>query len=353
VQATFRLNSNSIVLLEKVEAEITVTTVSLVPKYKNITSTKKEDVDKDIEDTDSPNEDDSEDTPTTDSSDTNEDATEDTSNEETTEDKKEETQVEMEEKVSTKVHRITLKATPIQVPGMLDKHFANSKKILADINARIEAKREKEREKNNVESYVYDTRDKLETEDILRVSTEEQREKFQLELSNAGDWLYEEGRDASASQYREKLAALKKEGDAFFKRVAEITLRPQAIEYANLTINTTRTFMQNITAVYEVTEEEKEDVLELLDELESWLNEKTSEQDKKAPHEPLAFTSDQVYKKCKTIESKVKPMFYKKVRKPKVEKPANTTETISPEDVKIEVETEQEEESINNDKEEL
>ena len=355
IQAGFRLNSNSILQLDKVEAEITVTTTTLVPKSKPLATSASNDIDDTTDDKTTEEKEQEEETIDNSTEDTKEEEVEE---EEKTEQevKTEEKEVEMEEKVSTKVHRVTLKTSPVKVPGMGDKDFANSKKILTDISNRLEAKKEREREKNNVESYIYDTRDKLDSDDIIAVSTEEQREQFKEELSNAGDWLYDDGRDATTSQYKDKLNSLKKEGDLFFKRASEVIARPMAVEYAHLTINTTRSYLHNITEVYDVTEEEKEDVLDLVDELEKWIQEKTEEQNKKAPHDSLAFTSDQVYRKCKSVENKFKPLLYKKIRKPKVEAKTPNSTTIDPEDTKIEeteTEKEQEQESIEQNKEEL
>ena len=49
-------------------------------------------------------------------------------------------------------------------------------------------------------------------------------------------------------------------------------------------------------------------------------------------HEDPAFTSDQLFKKWKTIEGKIKPLFYKKLKKiPKAEKIEENSQETSEE----------------------
>jgi hypothetical protein len=52
----------------------------------------------------------------------------------------------------------------------------------------MEFKREKEREKNNLEAYIYEYREKIYTESLMQVSTEAQREQFVDLLNKAGNF---------------------------------------------------------------------------------------------------------------------------------------------------------------------
>merc|ERR1712209_235162 len=70
--------------------------------------------------------------------------------------------------------------------------------------------------KNSVEEYIYEIRGKIcdELEDFM---LEGDREKFSRELTDSEDWLYEDGEFADKKTYTEKLATLRKTGEAVRK----------------------------------------------------------------------------------------------------------------------------------------
>jgi heat shock protein 4 len=68
--------------------------------------------------------------------------------------------------------------------------------------------RTKER-KNALESYVYDTRNKL-SERYRSFATDSEREEISLSLQQTEDWLYEEGDDETEAVYNSKLEELKR-----------------------------------------------------------------------------------------------------------------------------------------------
>src|SRR5690348_10034388 len=98
---------------------------------------------------------------------------------------------------------------------MTPKDFKDSFNKLTDIKQRTEKKKELEKEKNNVESYIYQMREKMSDDEdgnwtqyfpndsVKSFTTEEQRESFIAILNEAEDWLY--GEQAAASDYRAKL----------------------------------------------------------------------------------------------------------------------------------------------------
>merc|ERR1712165_11990 len=78
--------------------------------------------------------------------------------------------------------------------------------------------------KNSVEEYIYEIRGKIcdELEDFM---LEGDREKFQRELTDSEDWLYEDGEFADKKTYTEKLATLRSTGEAVRKRRREFMER--------------------------------------------------------------------------------------------------------------------------------
>merc|ERR1712096_139385 len=82
--------------------------------------------------------------------------------------------------------------------------------------------------KNSVEEYIYDIRGKL-CEELEEFMVEEERNKFQMELEDAENWLYEDGEYAEKAEYSQKLTQLKSKGEAVKKRKYEFNERPGAI----------------------------------------------------------------------------------------------------------------------------
>ena len=53
-------------------------------------------------------------------------------------------------------------------------------------------KKEQEAMKNDLETFIFDLQDKLYQDLFEKCSTEDEREKYRTELSEASDWLYEQ-----------------------------------------------------------------------------------------------------------------------------------------------------------------
>jgi hypoxia up-regulated 1 len=63
--------------------------------------------------------------------------------------------------------------------------------------------------KNNLESYIYATKEKLETPEFEKISTQEERKAFVEKLDEVQDWLYMDGEDANATEFEKRLDSLK------------------------------------------------------------------------------------------------------------------------------------------------
>ncbi|KAH0855261.1 hypothetical protein HID58_013749, partial [Brassica napus] len=153
-----------------------------------------------------------------------------------------------EKKLKKRTFRIPLKVVEKTVgPGA-----PFTKESLAEAKTKLEAldKKDKERRrtaelKNNLESYIYATKEKLETPEFEKISTQEERKAFVEKLDEATcdiewvsgvlqvqDWLYMDGEDANATEFQERLDSLKAIGSPISLRSDELTARPVAVEYA-------------------------------------------------------------------------------------------------------------------------
>ncbi|XP_040381327.1 heat shock 70 kDa protein 16 isoform X2 [Oryza brachyantha] len=82
--------------------------------------------------------------------------------------------------------------------------------------------------KNALESYVYDTRNKL-SERYRSFATDSEREEISFNLQQTEDWLYEEGDDETEAVYTSKLEELKRLVDPIENRCRDEEVRAQAM----------------------------------------------------------------------------------------------------------------------------
>eukprot|EP01116_Phalansterium_solitarium_P019907 TRINITY_DN5727_c0_g1_i1.p1 TRINITY_DN5727_c0_g1~~TRINITY_DN5727_c0_g1_i1.p1 ORF type:complete len:1020 (-),score=364.52 TRINITY_DN5727_c0_g1_i1:14-3073(-) len=220
-------------------------------------------------------------------------------------------------KLVKRVQHIALTVSSLAAAGMTSDEFRSSQKILVDIKKRMEDKREKEREKNTLEAYIYEYKDKIDGDFFNAVTSAEQRTAFSEQLSAAATWLEDEGFDATAAVYRNKLKDLEAVGSKFAQRLSELEERPKAVGYLMDALNSTRLYVANISETRNVTEEEVNSTLVLVDDARDWLLRKASEQASLQPHEDLVFTSDDVVRKWKVIDAAVKVLNRKPFNRPK------------------------------------
>ncbi|KAA3478354.1 heat shock 70 kDa protein 17-like [Gossypium australe] len=190
-----------------------------------------------------------------------------------------------ERKLKKRTFKIPLKIVEKTTgPGM-----PLSKESLAEAKRRLEALDKKDAErrrtaelKNNLEEYIYATKEKLETsEDFEKVSSNDERQSVIKKLDEVQEWLYTDGEDASASEFQDRLNSLKATADPIFFRFKELTARPEAVEVA-------RQYLSDLKQTIRGWETEKpwlpkdriDELSTSMDKLKTWLDEKEAEQKK-------------------------------------------------------------------------
>ncbi|XP_012450098.1 heat shock 70 kDa protein 17 [Gossypium raimondii] len=240
-----------------------------------------------------------------------------------------------ERKLKKRTFKIPLKIVEKTTgPGM-----PLSKESLAEAKRRLEALDKKDAErrrtaelKNNLEEYIYATKEKLETsEDFEKVSSNDERQSVIKKLDEVQEWLYTDGEDASASEFQDRLNSLKATADPIFFRFKELTARPEAVEVA-------RQYLSDLKQTIRGWETEKpwlpkdriDELSTSMDKLKTWLDEKEAEQKKTSGYSTPVFTSEEVYEKVFNLQDKAASIKRIPKPKPKVEKPVkNETETKS------------------------
>ncbi|KAL6522982.1 hypothetical protein OROHE_016488 [Orobanche hederae] len=201
--------------------------------------------------------------------------------------------------------------------------FAEAKRKLEALDKKDAERRRTAELKNNLEGYIYSTKDKLESEEFGRISSHQERQSFIEKLNEVEDWLYTDGEDASATEFEERLDTLKAIGDPIFFRYNELTARPAASEHTLRYLTELEQIVQGWVKNKSWLPSEKiDEVVHGAEKLRRWLSDKEAEQKKTSGFNKPAFTSDEVYEKVLDLQDKVTNVNRIPKPKPKVEKPA-------------------------------
>jgi len=216
-----------------------------------------------------------------------------------------------------------------------------SPEIMAESKAKLDALAQKDKErmmleeaKNKYEGYIYFIRNKLvdDEEDINKISTEEQREALRKSAEEAEDWMFDEGFSADLKTYEAKYEELSAPAEKVFFRAAELSARPKAIKALTSKLDKVGDLMKKWeTTMTHITEEERQEVLDKVEEARKWVEEKVAEQEKADQTADPVFTSEEVPGQTKKIESIVGRLMKKPKPKPekKNETDAEKNETTS------------------------
>ncbi|OEL36691.1 Heat shock 70 kDa protein 17 [Dichanthelium oligosanthes] len=230
-----------------------------------------------------------------------------------------------------------------------------SKELYSEAKSRLEALDKKDAErrktaelKNSLESYIYSMKEKLEeSTEILTVSTEQERESFTEKLNEVQDWLYMDGEDAQANEFKERLDQLKAIGDPILFRLSELKARPAACENARLYLSELQKIVKNWEANKPwLPKKRVDEVVSEAEKVKGWLEEKETLQKSTPAHSPPAFTSEEVGDKILDLQDMVASVNRIPKPKPKIEKkpakeeePANKEKTASSESASNESES--------------
>uniref|UniRef100_A0A8C0EZS8 Hypoxia up-regulated protein 1 n=1 Tax=Bubo bubo TaxID=30461 RepID=A0A8C0EZS8_BUBBB len=180
------------------------------------------------------------------------------------------------------VHEITMEMDVNDVPDLLEDELKSSVKKLQDLTVRDLEKQEREKSANSLESFIFETQDKLYQEEYQFVSTEEQREEISRKLSEASSWMEEEGYAAATKELKDKLSELKKLCRNLFFRVEERRKWPERLAALESLLNHSTIFLKGARMIPE-SDQIFTDVE--LSTLEKAINETTVIKDRMIPRE--------------------------------------------------------------------
>ncbi|KAK4809507.1 hypothetical protein QYF61_015064 [Mycteria americana] len=232
------------------------------------------------------------------------------------------------------VHEITMELDVNDVPDLLEDELKSSMKKLQDLTVRDLEKQEREKSANSLESFIFETQDKLYQEEYQFVSTEEQREEISKKLNEASSWMEEEGYAAATKELKDKLSELKKLCRNLFFRVEERRKWPERLAALESLLNHSTIFLKGARMIPEsdqiFTEVELSTLEKAINETTIWKNETLAEQNKLSPTEKPVLLSKDIELKIAALDREVQYLLNKaKFAKPKPKKEKNTTKTDS------------------------
>ncbi|PAA74658.1 hypothetical protein BOX15_Mlig034201g1, partial [Macrostomum lignano] len=172
-----------------------------------------------------------------------------------------------------------------------------SRSTIQELRKREEAKRQLEKARNELEAFIFESKDRLSSADYEKCSTESERQGYMEKLSAAQDWYDEQGMDTTQEQFAAKTAELKAMLGDLTLRVREMLERPKAFKLLKDMLNHTRTFwdtMQNMTGDGNVfTQAEYNTLGNLINDTEDWQKARQLEVDgQDLTKEPLVRVED-------------------------------------------------------------
>ncbi|KAJ1881687.1 adenyl-nucleotide exchange factor sse1, partial [Kickxella alabastrina] len=125
------------------------------------------------------------------------------------------------------------------------------------------------------------------------IDPKEQKE-FLARLTEAEDWLYEEGEDASHDAYIEKVSGLKATGEPIVERYREDKERPKAARELRDAVSQWADRATSQEERYShITSEERQKIIDRIEKVQEWLDEKLEKQSTKSKWDaPVVFANE-------------------------------------------------------------
>ncbi|CAF4351963.1 unnamed protein product [Rotaria sp. Silwood2] len=135
---------------------------------------------------------------------------------------------------------------------------ANSMKKLSDLDDHDRELLALATTKNNLETFIYDMRDKLENDaKYKKASTTDEQTKINNKLTETDTWLWDDGINADVKTLKSKLDELKALTKSLKIRVREVDLRPKKLKELKDTLNITEHFLQATRNIFEKTDNDE------------------------------------------------------------------------------------------------
>ena len=160
-------------------------------------------------------------------------------------------------------------------------------------------------QRNALEEYIYEMRDKLASTLVSFISTQDAQKLNDL-LGQTGAWLYEEGVDAAKSVYADRLEKLRALGEPAKQRAYQSEERPRAAERLRTTIKDVSAQLADPNGVLAfASDADKVKLAEEVNKKQTWLESQLQTQSTLPDHLPPVLTDAMIERQKEEIVSLV------------------------------------------------
>ena len=177
-------------------------------------------------------------------------------------------------------------------------------------------------EKNKVEAYVYEAREKL-AEQWAKFATQGEKDKLSAALEASESWLYEQGAGQNKAAFAGRLAELHALGDPIELRARESEERGPAAEELRATAQHWQSWADGHEAAFDhISAEEKATVRAKATAALEWLREAQEKQNALAPTDAPHLLSADIKARRANLDKEASAVKSKPRPKPKAPEPA-------------------------------
>lgn len=230
-------------------------------------------------------------------------------------------------KIVTIKEQIPHKVEVVYVPALDGADFEGAVKKIKVIDDADQAKKRRETALNALETFVIDAQVKLDEEEYASCATQEEADTIRKTCSEVSEWLYEDGADADAETYENKLEELRTVANKVYSRHWEHKERPEALNALAQMISGAEGFLEkakNFTKEGNpekdvFTQVEIDTLTRVIAETAEWMDTEQGEQNKLARNEQVRLTVKDLTDKMALLDREVKYLVNKlKLWRPKV-----------------------------------
>ncbi|KAI9298831.1 actin-like ATPase domain-containing protein [Neoconidiobolus thromboides FSU 785] len=241
------------------------------------------------------------------------------------------TETNKEDSKKTVIEKIQLelKYTPTCFLPMNKQEIKEASNKLAELNRIDKERYARDEALNSLESFIYSNDYFIESEEIVEITTSEEREKLEKAVISASEWLLENS-DATKNEFAKKLKELQTIKIPIELRRKEIDNRPKAIESLEETLNSVEVYVDKL--VQNLTVEHKEILAPVYKEIQDeasaaklWLKEKVEQQAKLASYQEPILLSKDIESRHKKLDDLKFKLVAKIVSLPKPQESSNAS----------------------------
>lgn len=146
-------------------------------------------------------------------------------------------------KRKTEIIFIEFTTTPIGLPQISPAEMRRIKERMASFDSSDRSRKLREEALNTLEAFTYKARDLLEDDGFVAASTETERATIEEKFRSTSEWLYGDGAEANRETLKLRLKELRDLVDPIQKRKDESIKRPQEVKLLQQVLEQTRTLV--------------------------------------------------------------------------------------------------------------